>query len=400
MDLKNKHLSKTGLIIGLSLLIGLIVGVLDALFGRVLIAITDFRMAHFGYLIPFLAIAGVGFTYFFQKYGQKAQQGMSLVFLVGHQKEAKIPKRMIPFFMIGTWLSHLFGGSVGREGVAVQLGATVANWFERRFKLVQDKTVMIVIGMAAGFGGLFGTPIAATFFAMEVLIVGQLRMDALVPALIAAFTASQTAQLLGLEKFSVNIMANLNLDLFLILKLILLGLIFGLVGKVFAITLKYLKAFTQQKLKNPLVRIGIISIGLSIILTVCHFGRYSGLGTNLISASFSGEEIYQYDWLLKLLLTVVTISAGFLGGEVTPLFAIGSSLGVILAQMLHMPVMLVAALGYASVFGSATSTLLAPIFIGGEVFGFAYLPYFVIVCAIAHFISREISIYPLQQNRY
>ena len=127
-------------------------------------------------------------------------------------------------------------------------------------------------------------------------------------------------------------------------------------------------------------------------------GRYSGLGTNLISKSFNGEQIYNYDWILKFILTIITLSAGFQGGEVTPLFSIGASLGVVLALVLGMPVEFVAALGYAAVFGSATNTFLAPIFIGAEVFGYQYMPYFFIICTIAYFFNGSKSIYAAQKN--
>ena len=138
---------------------------------------------------------------------------------------------------------------------------------------------------------------------------------------------------------------------------------------------------------------------LSLLFLVLYQGRYSGLGTNLISASFSDEKIYVYDWLLKLFLTVITLAAGFQGGEVTPLFAIGSSLGVVLAGIFHLPLEFVAALGYISVFGSATNTFLAPILIGGEVFGYQNLPAYFIAVTFAYVVNRKQSIYSLQKIR-
>ena len=151
-------------------------------------------------------------------------------------------------------------------------------------------------------------------------------------------------------------------------------------------------------LPNPLLRVFLGGIILSILLLFFHQGRYTGLGTNLISASFDGDTIYAYDWLLKILLTVFTLSLGFQGGEVTPLFSIGASLGVILAGFMGLPVMLAAALGYAAVFGSATNTLLAPIFIGAEVFGYEYLPLFAIACLAAHIFCHFPSIYGKQKH--
>lgn len=398
MGVKMTKLCKLAYLILVSIVIGVVVGGIDALFGKVLILLSNFRVDHFMVLIPFLSVTGMIFLYLFSKFGGKSQKGMDLVFLVGHGEEDEIPLRLIPFVMTGTWLAHLFGASVGREGVAVQLGATTANWFGRKLKLENYSSSLIVIGMAAGFAGLFGTPIAATFFALEVLVAGKLKYEALLPALIAAFTASATSQFLGLEKFGVPLTASLQLDFSLFIKLVVIGIIFGLTGAALAKFLAVSKEFFKEKIPRPIVRIGIGGVVLTVLLILFYQGRYSGLGTNLIEASFTGEQIYAYDWLLKMLLTILTVSVGFLGGEVTPLFAIGATLGVVLAALTGLPIEFAAALGYASVFGGATSTLLAPIFIGGEVFGFEYLPYFIIVCSVAYSFSKNHSIYGLQKH--
>lgn len=387
-----------GWLSGAGLVIGAVVGSVDALFGRVLLAITDFRMSHVWLLLPFLALVGVGIVYMYQRVGGEAAKGMNLVFEVGHGEEEVIPKRLIPLVILGTWLTHLFGGSAGREGVAVQIGATFGNWFERQLPITlkNGKTIFLVAGMAAGFAGLFQTPIAAIFFAMEVLVVGFLHYQALLPAVVAAFTASNVSHALGLEKFTFPLQGAVVLDLATMGKLVGLGLLFGIVGKLFAHSLKQLKTWLTQKLANPLLRIAVIGSVLSVLLLLLGQGRYSGLGTNLISASFTGT-IYDWDWLLKLALTVLTLAAGYQGGEVTPLFSIGATLGAAIAPLVGLPLPLVAALGYASVFGGATNTFLAPLFIGAEVFGFAYLPYFFIVSSFAHIVNRQLSIYGLQK---
>ncbi|WP_248621672.1 chloride channel protein [Enterococcus cecorum] len=387
------------LLIALAVIIGLIVGVIDAYFGMGLLAITDIRDDHPYYFIPFLAIIGVFIIFMYQKYGKNSQQGMGLIFDVGQKKASDIPLRLVPFIIGGTWLTHLFGGSAGREGVAVQIGATVSHTVGQKLNLKKHQTTLIVIGMAAGFAGLFQTPIAATFFALEVMFVGQLVYPALIPALIAAFIASGTSHFLGLEKFQVFVSDAFAFHFANFAKLMIIGIIFGLTGSLFAKGLAYLKTFMAEKMVNPYLRIFIVGIVLSILLLLCHGGRYAGLGTNLIAASFSGQTIYLYDFIAKSLFTIVTLSVGFQGGEVTPLFSIGASLGIVLAGLFHMPVILVAALGYAAVFGSATNTLLAPILIGCEVFGFNYFPYFFIVCAFAYFFNFDQSIYGKQLKK-
>ena len=380
-----------------ALMIGAIVGVIDTLFGRVLIGIGEVRTDYLLYLLPFLALAGILITYLNRNYGGKSQKGMELLFEVGEGKEKNIPKRLIPLTILSTWMTHLFGGSAGREGVAVQLGGTVAHALRREGLGPNASRIYLVTGMAAGFGGLFQTPLAAIFFAMEVLVVGRLEWRALYPATIAAFVASWTSHTLGLEKFTKVISDKLSLSPHVFLQLLVLGVIFGLTGKLFAYLLGQLKTSFAKTFANPYVLIGVVGLGLSILLYLIGTGRYTGLGTNLISQSFAGADskslITGADWILKLLFTVTTIAAGYKGGEVTPLFSIGASLGVWLAPFFGLPVYLVASLGYAAVFAGATSTTIGPILIGCEVFGFQHWPAFLLVCLVATRLFPALSIY-------
>ena len=373
----------------MAVIVGIIVGAIDALFGRVLIAISDFRTLHYQYLLPFLPIAGLVITAMYYAFSKASLKGMKLVFEAGQQKTDSIP-----LVMIGTWLTHLFGGSAGREGVAVQIGATLSHAIGRKLKFPENGRLMLVIGMAAGFGGLFQTPLSAAFFAIEVIVIGKMDYEALLPALASAYTAAFTSHSLGLEKFSVAIKDTINLSgTKTIISVICLGIIFGLAGRLFSFSLSRLKTFMGEKIMNQFIRIGAMAIPLAALLFAVHGSRYSGLGTNLISAGFTGQTIYGYDWILKLLFTIFTLAIGFQGGEVTPLFSIGTSLGVILGGLFGLPPMLCAALGYAAVFGSATNTLIAPIMIGLEVFGGADMVLFVVVCAVAYGVNGDLSIY-------
>lgn len=378
--------------------VGVAVGGVCALFGRVLLAITAFRGAHPFQLIPFLALAGAFVVWYYQTFGKGAEKGMGLVFDVGHGEAEDIPLRLIPFIMVGTWLTHLFGGSAGREGVAVQIGAAASHWVGKRIPIEDSGRIFLVAGMAAGFAGLFQTPIAAVLFALEVLVVGKLDVRSLLPTMTAAFTSCMVSGALGLEKFTFDVTAAYDITLHSAIRLVVLGVVFGVVGGGFAWVLKQLKTIFGKALTNPILRIAVIGVAVSILLLLLGQGRYAGLGTNLISASFHGEDIYPMDWALKFLLTAVTLAAGYQGGEVTPLFSIGASLGVVLGVALGVPVELAAALGYAAVFGSASNTLLAPILIGGEVFGFGYLPHFFVVCAVAYAVNLNQSIYGKQKE--
>ena len=381
----------------LAVVVGIIVGAIDALFGRVLLFITDFRTEHYKMLLPFLPIAGLLITYMYNRCSKESLKGMSLVLETTQEKREGIPKALIPLVMIGTWITHLFGGSAGREGVAVQIGATLSHNISKKLNLPNNGKVMAIVGMSAGFGGLFQTPLAALFFAIEVITVGVLEYEALLPAFVGAYVASTTSHLLGLEKFFVNINDTIPIDEKAVVKIIILGIAFGLAGKAFSYSLSKLKAFMGNKFKNPYVRIGVVSIPLAVLLFIILGGRYCGLGTNIINNCFNDGTVYSYDFILKIAFTVITLSIGFQGGEVTPLFAIGASLGYVLGGVMGLNPVVTASLGYAAVFGSATNTLIAPMLIGLEVFGTQNMTMFVVVCIIAYVLNGNKSIYSAQE---
>lgn len=382
----------------IALVSGIVIGAVDALFGRVLLWITEVRELHPLWFLPFLPLAGLLIMFLYRTFSKESLKGMTLVFETGHGEAPVIPKRMLPLVVVSTWLTHLFGGSAGREGVAVQIGAVVSHTIAKQIKLLKNPRMLLVIGMAAGFAGLFQTPLAATFFAMEVLTAGILIHEIILPALIASYAASMTSHWLGLEKFSVDLTVAIVPSTDFLVRIILLGIIFGVTGGIFAKSLKVLKVKCMDWILNPFFRIFCMGAILSVFLMLLHLGRYAGLGTNLIEESFGGGQIYGYDWILKFIFTILTLAAGYQGGEVTPLFAIGAALGISLGGIFGIPLVLAAALGYAAVFGSATNTLLAPIFIGVEVFGTPFVPWFVLVCVVAFVCNGNQSIYSAQKK--
>lgn len=306
-------MKKALVLIAVAVPTGIAVGAVDAVFGRVLLYLGAVRDAHTAWFLPFLGLIGALMAWAYKRYGAGCENGMGMVFEASHAEREAIPLRLVPFVICATWLTHLFGGSAGREGVAVQLAAA-PEWSAE-------------------------------------------------PAL----------------------------------ELTALGIVFGLTGAAFAFCLKRAKKLAQNRLKNPVLRALVMGVALSPVLYLLYRGRYCGLGTNLINASLAGEPIYAWDWALKLALTVLTLSAGFQGGEVTPLFSIGASLGAALAGLLGLPAAFCAALGYAAVFGSATNTLLDPALIGAEVFGWAAAPHFFAVCALAYAVNGGRSIYSGQK---
>lgn len=395
-ELLKDRIDRWASLLFISIAIGVIVSGLDVLFGRVLLWLIATSHELRPWIFLLLGPAGLIFMFFFLRYGKESVQGMNLVFKAGHGEDVEIPKRLVIFVTVGTWITHFFGGSAGREGVAIQIGGTIGQWFGSLSKRI-DHQEFVVIGMAAGFSGLFQTPIAAIFFALEVLVVGRMRYQVLIPTLVASFISSSLSHLLGLEKFHFEIVPDISITPIVFVKLVICGILFGLCGALFAYLLKKGKQLTQRVIPSPMLRILIVGALVGLLILLFFNGRYASLGMNLIEGTFSSEAIYRYDWLLKLLLTVITLSAGFQGGEVTPLFAIGTTLGVVLASVLGLPVLLIAALGYASVFGSATNTILAPIFIGAEVFGYETLPFFFIACAFSYAFNFNQSIYGQQK---
>lgn len=378
--------------------VGVAAGALAAVFGRGLLAIGAVRDAHPGRWLPFLPLAGAVIAWCYRRWGSRAGRGMGLVIDAAFDEEKTIPRRLIPMIFLSTWATHLFGGSAGREGVAVQMGAALGRGAGRLLPMQNAKKLLLKAGMAAGFGGLFRTPFAAALFAVEVTAVGRLDLEALLPVLAASLTASWTSGALELEKFTVELTGLPVLNGPIALRLACLGLCFGLVGALFAIGLGRAKAFLGQRMHNPVARAALVGAVVAVASLACHWGRYSGLGTNLITAAFAGGTVYWYDWLAKLLFTVVTLAGGFQGGEVTPLFSIGASLGVWLAPLAGVPVPVAAAAGYCAVFGAASRTLLAPALIAGEVFGWEFLPFGLLCCAAARVCSGGATIYPAQRT--
>lgn len=385
-------------ILALSAFVGIVVGLITGEYGRILLIITRFRYAHETQLVPFLGIAGVFICTLYSKWGGESIRGMTLIFEAEFGERKDIPIRMIPIVLLSTFMTHFFGGSAGREGVAVQIGGTIGF---RTGKFVKDfnaARILLIAGMAAGFAGLFRTPLAAIFFSLEVLIAGQLSYEALIPTIVASFVSAEVSGLCGIGKEFIPLHFAISFTPIFSAKLVLLSIAFGIAGQLFSGSINKLRALLPKIVPDARKRIFFFGIGLSGLLLICGNGRYTGLGLNLSEMVYLGiGHIYWFDWLAKLFFTVLTLSAGFQGGELTPLFCIGSTLGAVLAIPLGLPVTFCAALGYAAVFGSATNTLLAPVIIACEVFGFKYMPFFFIVCALAYAFNGNHTIYPRQK---
>ena len=315
LDFKNKKVEETNnknqlralldtLVFSLiALLIGTVTGAIDAFFGTVLLKVTEIREEYTYFFLPFLAAAGLLIVFLYDRFGKEVNNGMSLIIERAKNNSSSIKLRLIPFVTLSTWITHLFGGSAGREGVAVQIGGTLGSFVSQKlnFKESSSAKILTISGMAAGFGGLFRTPMAAVFFATEVLSEGTIEITALFPSFVAAYTASFVSGFLGLERFSVDLGVNFEININNAALLCLAGILFGITGGSFAFFLKKTKKLFADIIKNPYLRIAIAGIIISAASMLLYSGRYSGLGTNLINAAVNGEDIYYWDFALKML---------------------------------------------------------------------------------------------------
>jgi H+/Cl- antiporter ClcA len=313
--------------------------------------------------------------------------------------------------LIGTLITQLFGGSAGREGTAVQMGGSLAGWAGRRLRLGPSRQRLILLcGVAAGFGSIFATPLAGAVFAIEFLTVGRIYFRSLLPVLAASFLGDWVCHLWGAHHSSYTIDSTLTFStlaaFWLLLKVLVTGISCGLAARLFSSLTHFFQRQFQhwipQKTLRPLVG-GLIIIGLVWMLGS---RDYLGLGVQAapggqvsIENSFHAEGATPLSWFWKTLFTSITLSSGFKGGEVTPLFFIGSTLGHQLGQLMHAPISLFAALGFIAVFAGAAKTPLACTLMGIELFGHIYSPYFALVCYTAFLASGSSGIYSAQQKR-
>ena len=360
------------------------------------------------WLLWFLPVAGLAVGWLYQRHGKSSDGGNNLLIDEIHQPGAGVPRRMAPLILLGTLVTHLFGGSAGREGTAVQMGGSIAASFARMFRIdAAGVRILLMAGVAAGFGSVFGTPIAGAVFALEVLVIGRMQYDALIPCFIASLVADWTCSAWGIGHTHYHVAVaggGMEKDIILLAKVLLAAIAFGLAGTLFASCSHRLGAAFKKHIPQPALR--PVAGGLMVITLfwICGTPDYLGLGVLgnrpdaiTLPATFTSTEIPATAWLWKLVFTVVTLSAGFKGGEVTPLFFIGAALGNALAQAMGAPIDLFAALGMVAIFAAATNTPLASTLLGMELFGAGNGLYLAAACLVAYRFSGNQGIYTAQR---
>ena len=380
----------------LGTLVGLAVGAASALFLWLLDLVTSFRTAHEAIVFA-LPIAGLVLGLLLQRWGGSVRRGNNLVIDTVHDARERIPLSVAPWILGGTVLTHLFGGSGGREGAAVQMGAALADEISRRMRVQpHTRTQLLAAGIAGGFGAVFGTPIAGTVFGLEVVHLGRIEYSALVPALVASVVGDFTVRTLGIRHEAFPRVESLGIDPLLAVKWTLVGVAVSLTAIAFIELTHGIRAQLEARVKSLPVRMFFGGLAVVALWQLVGTSDYLGLGTPTLMGAFSEPSVW-YAFALKVLFTAITLGAGYLGGEVTPLFFVGATLGSAVAGPLGLPLDLAAGVCMAAMFAAASNTPLALSIMAVELLGANALPHVVIVCVVAYLMTGSRSIYPSQR---
>ena len=374
------------------LIIGVFIGSASAGFLQSLNWVTDFRERHL-WIIAFLPIGGllIGLLYFY--FGKEVEGGNNLLIDTIHEPKEVIPFKMAPLVYIGTIVTHLFGGSAGREGTALQMAGAIADQFSKPFRLSKsDRKILIIAAVAGGFGSVFGTPLAGAIFAIEFFFIGRLRYNALFPAFLTATIADIVTKLWQTPHTHYTIGTIPDLSFFTLFYAIIAGIIFGLCASTFSFAIHKLGKVFKSNIKFPPLRPFIGGSIVVVLIWVIGTTKYIGLGIPTIVQSFE-QQLPAYDFVLKMIFTLLTLAAGFKGGEVTPLFFIGAALGNALSFFIPLPIGLLAGMGFVAVFAGATNTPIACSIMAIELFGVECGVFVTIACVVSYLLSGHSSIY-------
>lgn len=374
---------------------GILAGASSSLFLYTLNWATEFRESHL-WMVFLLPIAGLAIGYLYHYYGNGVSKGNNVILEEYEKPHTIIPLKMAPMVYIGTILTHLFGGSAGREGTAVQMSTAIADQFTGVFKLTaQERKIILIIGISGGFASVFGTPLTGAIFAIEVLYFSSVSFKSIIPSFLTAYIAYYTVAFFQIPHTHYPKPTLSEIDVSVVFWIIAVGILFGLAARLFSKSVHLFAKKAKNWITYPPLRpfIG----GLIFALTIYFTGatQYLGLGIPTILESFQTAQTGDV-FLLKILATAFILGMGFKGGEVTPLFFIGATLGSALAVFVPLPLSLLAAMGFVAVFSGATHTPIACTIMGIELFGIECGIYVGIACFVAYFFSGYLGIYQSQ----
>ena len=379
----------------ISVLIGITTGSASAFFLIALDWVTNCR-EHHNWLIWLLPIGGllIGYSYYYG--GKDVAKGNNLLLEECENPQKKIPLTMATLVLFGTLITHLFGGSAGREGTAVQMGGAIADQFTNVFKLdASERKTILILGISAGFASIFGTPLAGALFALEILFFSKISFKSIPLSFLTAYIAYFTVEFWNIKHtlYSIPILPDISFTtLFWILTA---SILFGLTAMLFSRSTHFWSQLFSKNISYPPLRPFVGGILLAIAIYFIGTTKYIGLGIPVIVDSFSNPNT-AYDFLLKILFTGFTLGAGFKGGEVTPLFFIGATLGSTLSLVVPLPIALLAGMGFVAVFAGATHTPIACTVMGIELFGIESGIFIAVSCYTAYFTSGSVGIYNAQ----
>ena len=390
----------------LSVVIGLLTGTMTALFLTSLEFVTKYRMQNhlIIFCLPFIGLL-IGWIYY--KYGAIAKKGNNII-IEQHRNQNKqpIPFIIAPLVFVTTLMTHLAGGSAGREGTAVQMGGAMADQFTKLFKLDRDaRNTLLIMGVSAGFASVFGTPFAGAVFALEIMLFKNCKWQDIMPSFAAAYIAHFSCLYWGIEHTNyANYFTGINMDKMISVKNIawamFAGVLFGLAAFLFSRLYKIFSILFNKIKQEPLrpfiggVVLVIVIVTLSNASIIDPY-KFMGLGIQGITSAFQNPA-GEYDFFIKIVLTTFTLSAGFKGGEVTPLFFIGATLGAVLIYFIPLPLALLAGMGFVAVFAGATHAAVTGIVLGIEMFGLGVGMFVGIASVFAYFTSGAQGIYSAQ----
>ena len=392
------HIYKFGKWTIISIITGLTVGGFSTLFAFIMNSVTDFRSKN-DFIILFLPLAGIVTVFLYSIFKYKNDKGTNLVLSTIHA-QSEIPFRMAPLIFITTILTHLFGGSAGREGAALQLGGSIGNQIGRWLKLDDaDKRVVVLCGMSAAFSAVFGTPMAAAVFSLEVVSVGVMYYAALVPCVFSSLIASYFASNFGIRGDNFKFISFPSLTLSNTAIIVGLSILCALLSILFIVLLHRTGDLFRQYLKNPYFRITLAGIVIVTLTFLLGTRDYNGAGIPVIARAIHGDVV-PYAFLLKMIFTAITIESGFRGGEIVPSFFIGATFGCAFGTIIGFSPSVCAAVGLIAVFCGVTNCPITSLLISFELFGAGGIHFFMIAVAVSYFMSGYYGLYKDQTIVY
>ena len=377
-----------------AVVVGVVCGTIAAAFGMVIDAATAARQKY-DWLVWLMPVAGLAIVGMYHLSGITKPMGTNRVLLAVKEEEG-VAIRMAPLIYLSSMLTHLTGGSSGSEGAALQIGGSVANFIGRQFKLSHlDLRTITMCGMAAGFSGLFGTPLAAGIFAMEIAD-GTLHYAVLLPCMLSSIVARVTAEKFGIQAAAFTVTGYPDLTLHSVLAVLVFGVMCALLSILFVEVLHCIDWTYAQYLKNPYLRIAVAGLIVAAGTTLLGTRDYNGAGTEVIVRALAGEARPEA-FLLKILFTALTLEAGFKGGEIVPTFFIGATFGCTFAPLIGLDPSFAAALGMTALFCGVTNCPIASMLLSFELFGGQGLVLFALCCSMSYMLSGHFSLYTAQR---